>query len=158
MKRTMLFALAFLLLAAALPAREYTHRSGGIKIWFPDSWNVQVDESTLIATAPDRDNQYYLDVLPVDRLEDSLGAYAEVLDAFMPGFTAVTEPRSGSLHGMPQYWFDGIGYVDGRKWFVGVSLVNTGRAIVIYAIRTADGVAAKYEQVSQQIFNSIQRI
>jgi hypothetical protein len=158
MKRTAFFAISFLLLIAVLPATEYTHSSGGIKIWFPDNWNVQVDESALFATAPDNDNQYYLDVLPVTKLEDALGAYAKVLAAFMPGFTAVTQPQSGNLHGMPQYWFDGIGHVNGVKWFVGVSLVDTGRAIVIYAIRTADGVAAKYERVSQQIFNSIQRI
>ena len=158
-----MLAVVFLLaaLCGILSAEIFENKAGGVSIWLPDDWEIDIEEQegALYADAPDGDSFCVLQVLlEGNDLTAALKAFRAPMAEEIDDFNATQEVLKSKLNGMEVDFFRGEGQRDEKTWSVDVALIATEEAVLMCAIGWEKDKEGKFAPLSEKIFPSIKRL
>jgi hypothetical protein len=159
MKRLIVLPLLLVFGILVLNAATYDHKDGGISIWFPDDWEVEIDGDVMEAEAPDDDAFLQMLVLPdVETMEAAIDIYTRELEGLIKDFRPTGEGQNIKHNGLDVFYIDGDGYIEGVMMDVSVSLVISPTAITMIITFNTKEAAQKYQEDFKGIVNSIKAL
>ncbi len=159
MKKIVLGIMVIVMGCLMVSAETYQHKEGGISIWFPDNWKINMEEDLLDATAPDEDAFIQLLILTdVESIEAAVEAYDSELSQIITNYKETQEAQEFEVNGMNGVMLGGEGKIEGIKMEVGVAIIETKKAYVMLMWYNTPESNPKYEKSYDKIVNSIKSI
>lgn len=147
-------------LGGVLHAERYTNKAGGISLWLPDNWEVDSDEGAgyMSADSPENDSSCVLQVLDADDLDAALGMYENALADEIDDFSSITGDQKGEINGMKSVSINGEGQRDDMNWSVQVTLVSTGKSVLLLMIGWEKAKDSTFAPLAREVVNSIKKL
>lgn len=117
--------IAIFAIALTLNARDMNHKKGGVQLWIPDSWKVEMeDEDSFEAYDKSEEVYLYFEVLDGEDAKATLDSLEKELEKEVKNLK-ITDEQELTLNGMEGYNIDAEGTVEGEKVGLNVLLLKT---------------------------------
>lgn len=140
----------------AAVAAIFQHEQGGVSIWFPDNWNVDIAEGVLVATSADGDASVELESLRGAADRDAAAARCQAHLAGKVRQWRATEARHEvTINGMAGFAFGGEGVQAGVRRVVRVMVLKGPRQYLMLTWSAERGKAHQLQAIRERIVRSI---
>ena len=160
MKRHILLPVVVLLCSLALWADSHRYPNGGLKVWLPEGWRVEVDDTALFGDSPEGDSFVLLEVMEgAEGMEEARGSYVKAVQESFPDFEAEEgEGEEGEINGIRVSYFWGNATKEGKGWSLEVVVLVTERAALLFIDGVVEQKASQYTPVTEKIIKSLEQI
>ena len=160
MKRHTLLPVVVLLCSVALWADSHSYSSGGLKVWLPEGWRVEVDETALFGESPDGGSFVLLEVMEgAEGMDEARGSYLKALQESFPDFELEEgEGEEGEINGIRASYFRGNATKEGKGWSLEVVVLVTERTALLFIDGVAEQKVSQYAPITEKIIKSLEKI
>jgi hypothetical protein len=150
-----LFA-AFLLEPTVLQAAKYEFRAGGLSLWLPDDWGVNLAAKTMTGFPKDRDAFVKLSLITdVGNLDSAFRKYPETLRSYIPSYRETRARGLNSIAGLEAFSAGGEGIADGVKSYIQVFVFKAPRGFVVLLWSVVAEKADQFQPIFRRMTDSL---
>jgi hypothetical protein len=155
----LLFFAASLIGPPALQAAKYEFRAGGLSLWLPDDWSVDLEAKAMTGFSTGREAFLKLSLIEdANNLNAAFLKYPEILRSDITGYRETQARRAAAIAGFDGLSARGEGIVERVKSSIQVFVFKTPRAFVVLACLVVAEKANQYRLVLERIKESIGKI
>jgi hypothetical protein len=152
------FFAAFLIGHTVSQAANYEFRAGGISLWLPDDWGVDLAAKTMTGFSKSR--EAFVKLSLITDAENLNAAFLKYLETLRPDITAYRETQARNdtaIAGGEGLSAGGEGIADGSQKRIRVVVFKAARAFIVLAWSVTEGKMGQYQPVFERIVNGIKQ-
>lgn len=133
-----------------------TYEKAQIKIWFPDTWEVTLEDGDLHVTSPDEDCEIYAYIVEAKDLESAMEDLGEEIKQYVTDVKIVGTPKEVKINGLDAISIDAKGKSEGKDYDLGLIFVITpnGKIMVLFG----EGTPASMKKNQADIAKILQSV
>jgi hypothetical protein len=156
LKTIFLFFTAFLMECPVSLAAKYEFKAGGLSLWLPDDWGVDLEAKTMTGFSSGKEAFLKLSLIPdANNLNAAFRKYPETLQPDIIAYRETTARSAIAIAGIDGFSAGGEGIIDGIKKRVQVFVFKAPRAFVVLAWSVAAEKSGQYKPIFERIAGSI---